>query len=116
MARKASKKQKLLEYEQRAFDLTDLQREPPHRATIEELYRLHQALEPFVDLELLRTYAAEQQNLYKALRSDRPPAEVRAIIDTVAAVLAPVGREQVKSPRDVAALLMVEMGALDQEE
>ena len=105
-------------YEQQAFDLTELEPPvPPRRtATLEELYNLRRALEPFVDLELLREYAAARQDMYAALRCEQPPAEIRALIETLAAVLTPLKREQIKSPSDIAALLMVEMGTLEQEE
>ncbi|MBP1468881.1 hypothetical protein EYB53_024440, partial [Candidatus Chloroploca sp. M-50] len=44
------------------------------------------------------------------------PPEVQALLDTLALILTPTPREQIKSPADVAALLMVAMGRLDQEE
>ena len=103
-------------YEQRSFDLPGLARPPQQRYTATELYELHRALEPFIDVMQLRRYAIEGRNLYEALRVEKPPREVRALLETIAAILLPVGREQVKSPRDIAALLMVEMGHLDQEE
>jgi DNA repair protein RadC len=83
---------------------------------MQEIAGLHRALEPFIDLAQLRRFAAEQHNLYDALRSDKPPKEIRAIAETLSAILRPVNREQIKSPRDIAALLMVEMRPLDQEE
>lgn len=103
-------------YEQRSFDLPGLARPPRQRYTACELYELHRALEPFIDVMELRRYAVEERNLYEALRVDKPPKEVRAILEIITAILLPIGREQVKSPHDVAALLMVEMSHLDQEE
>jgi len=44
------------------------------------------------------------------------PAEIAELRSAFAALLRPTRREQIKSPADVAALLMVEMGHLDQEE
>ena len=41
---------------------------------------------------------------------------MQALLDTLAALLRPLPREQIKSPADVAALLMIEMATLDQEE
>jgi hypothetical protein len=64
----------------------------------------------------LRQLAANQLNLHEALRGDHPPAEVLALVDTLAALLRPGSREQIKSPADIAALLMVEMAHLDREE
>jgi DNA repair protein RadC len=42
--------------------------------------------------------------------------EVRAIIETITAILRPIARKQIKSPTDIAAFLMADMGDLDQEE
>lgn len=87
-----------------------------HDASLEELHWLRTALEPFVDLKRLRRVIAEHEDVYSALRSDTPPAEVRKILEVVEAMLTPRQREQIKSPSDVAALLMVQMGGLEQEE
>jgi len=38
------------------------------------------------------------------------------ILDTLVAVLTPVAREQVRSPADVAGMMMVQLGNLDHEE
>jgi DNA repair protein RadC len=103
-------------YEQQSFDLPGLTRPTRRLVTPDERQALHRALEPFIDLAQLRRFAAEGRDIYEALRVDKPPKEVRAILDTIVAILRPIGREQVKSPADVAALLMVEMGHLDQEE
>jgi DNA repair protein RadC len=56
------------------------------------------------------------QPLYKALRTDKPPVEVRALLHTLSAMLLPVGRERIRNPQDAAALLILQMGHLDQEE
>src|SRR5262249_7279584 len=45
-----------------------------------------------------------------------PPIEIQALLDTLVALLRPRPREQIKGPADVAGLLMIEMGHLDQEE
>jgi DNA repair protein RadC len=105
-----------MEFDQRTFDLTELERPIRRLYTMQEIADLHRALAPFIDLSQLRRFAAEHHDVYEALRSDKPPKEIRAIAETLSAVLRPVGREQIKSPRDIAALLMVEMGPLDQEE
>jgi DNA repair protein RadC len=104
------------QYEQRAFDLPGLTRPAQRRVTMTELFALHRALEPFIDLQHLRHCAAESVNVYQALRVDIPPKELRALLHLVTAVLQPVGREQIKSPRDIAGLLLAEMSHLDQEE
>ena len=111
----ARTKEQHQQYEQRSFDLPGLVR-PGRRRTSDEIRALHQALKPFIDLTALRRFASEGQDIYTALRTDKPPKEIRAILETINAVLRPVGREQVKSPRDIAAILMAEMSHLDQEE
>jgi RadC-like JAB domain len=111
-----SKEQAQQAYEQRTFDLAGLERPPRRIYTTQELYELHQALEPFIDVRILRRLSAEGQDIHQALRSSNPPKEVRAIVETIAALLRPIGREQIKSPQDIASLLMIEMGLLDQEE
>ena len=59
---------------------------------------------------------AEQRDIYEALRCDHPPRELRAIMDTLAAILRPGERVQVRSPADIALVLMLEMGSLMHEE
>jgi DNA repair protein RadC len=44
------------------------------------------------------------------------PAEVHAVLDALALMLRPVHREHVKSPHDIAAVFMLEMAHLDQEQ
>lgn len=77
---------------------------------------LREALTPYLDLAALRRLAAiPSANLRQAITANEPPAEVLALLDTVALLLQPSERTQIKSPLDVAALLMAEMGHLDQE-
>jgi hypothetical protein len=103
-------------YEQHSFDIGGVERPARRLYTTEDIIRLHAALKPFIELSDLRRGVAEQRDIYAALKVDRPPPAVRAIMETLSAVLRPAGREQFRSPRDIAALLMVEMGPLDQEE
>jgi DNA repair protein RadC len=103
-------------YEQHSFDLDGTERSPRRLYTTEDIVRLHEALEPFIDLRDLRRCVAEQRDIYEALRVDRPPQEIRAIMETLAAIMRPVNRLQVKSPADIAPVLMLEMGHLTQEE
>jgi DNA repair protein RadC len=110
------KEQQLPEYEQQVFDLVGFERSNRRIYTTEDLYKLHRALEPFIDLAQLRRFAAEREDIYQALRCSSTPTEVVALLDTLRAVLRPTEREQIKSPRDIVSLLMVEMSHLDQEE
>jgi DNA repair protein RadC len=78
---------------------------------------LREALAPYIDPTKLRRLAAQGDDLQGAITPGIiPPAEVQALLDTLAVLLRPLPRERIKSPADVAALLMVEMANLDQEE
>src|SRR5690348_7436742 len=100
-------------YEQVSF-LPDIDTEPRQEAPY--LRRLHEGLAPYLDVPQLRRLIAERDDIYKALRSPEPPAEIKIIVDILSDILHPRPREQIRSPTDIAALLMVEMGHLDQEE
>jgi hypothetical protein len=78
--------------------------------------RVREALSPYVSMSKLRRLAASQGNLYEALQSDAPPPEVVHLIDLLSDVLYPPKHEQITSPAEMAALLMVEMGHLQQEQ
>jgi DNA repair protein RadC len=112
----AKQKETRERYEQHSFDVVGNYREPRRIITTEDIVRLHEALEPFISLPELRRCVAERQDIYQALRVDAPPKEVRAMMETLAAMLRPVGREQIKRPTDAAGFLMVQLGALDHEE
>ena len=102
-----------IEYIQRAFSFEE-EAEPGEDDL--NLRRLRESLAPYMDMQKLRQLAAEYQDLNAALRSETPPVQVRALIDALSALLRPTPHEQIKSPADAAALLMVQMGHLDQEE
>jgi DNA repair protein RadC len=112
-------------YEQPRLDIFEIaaQLEPavPRRArqcaTMPER-KLREALVAYrLDLPTLRLLASEGGDIRCAIRSGSElPAELATLLDLLAALLRPSPREQVKSPADVAALLMVEMSHLDQEE
>jgi DNA repair protein RadC len=104
------------QYEQWSFDIPGFARPARRLYTIEDIYNLHRALEPFVDLSYLRRFVAENREIYEALRVDRPPRELQALMEALAAIMQPIGREQIKRPSDIAGWLMVELGHLDQEE
>jgi hypothetical protein len=77
----------------------------------EEGHLLREALAPYLSLPQLRHLAALGDDLRHAfIDSGEIPADVQALLDTLALILRPTKREQVKSPHDLAALLMVEMG------
>ncbi|NNJ10123.1 hypothetical protein EKD04_007270 [Chloroflexales bacterium ZM16-3] len=97
-------------YTQAELDLETLALRDKQRAA------LHEALTPYLDTDALRQLVASSGNLYDALRRDNPPADVQALLDLLKTILTPHERYQIRSPADVAALLMVDMGHLDQEE
>jgi DNA repair protein RadC len=96
-------------YTQAIFDFSDSPEDP-------RLALLHAALSAYIDLQKLRSLAAESGDLYQALRADLPPAEVLALLELLTAILRPQKRDKIKTTTDVAGLLMVEMSHLDQEE
>jgi proteasome lid subunit RPN8/RPN11 len=100
-------------YIQRAFDF---EAELGTTEEIRKLHRLHESLAPYLDRQQLRQLVAEHRDLRAALQSDHPPAEVLALLDTLSALLRPSPTEQIRSPADVAGMLMVQMAHLDQEE
>jgi DNA repair protein RadC len=100
-------------YIQRAFDF---EAELGTTEEVRRLHRLHESLAPYLDTQQLRQLVAEHQDLRAALQSDHPPAEVLALLDTLAALLQPSPTEQIRSPADVVGILMVQMAHLDQEE
>jgi DNA repair protein RadC len=89
----------------------------PRRASVPTQVRaLREALTPYIDLTHLRRLAAAGDDLQAALVGSDTPPEVQALLDTLAVLLRPTAREQIRTPNDVAALLMLEMSHLDQEE
>ena len=100
-------------YIQQAFDF---EAELGMTEEAHKLHRLHESLAPYLDTQQLRQLVAEHRDLRAALRSDQPPAEVLGLLDTLSALLRPSPTEQIRSPADVAGILMVQMGHLDQEE
>lgn len=100
-------------YIQKAFDF---EAELGTTEEVRRLHRLHESLDPYLNRQQLRQLVAEKRDVRAALQSDRPPTEVLALLDTLSALLRPSLTEQIRSPSDVAGLLMVQMGHLDQEE
>jgi hypothetical protein len=94
----------------------DFEGEPEDTEESHNLRRLHESLAPYLDIQQLRQLVTTQGDLKAALSSDRPPAEVLALVDTLSALLRPTPSEQIRRPADAVGLLMVEMGHLDQEE
>jgi DNA repair protein RadC len=83
----------------------------------EEGHLLREALAPYISLPELRRVAALGEDLAQAfISSEEIPPEVLALLEVCKVLFQPVRREQIKSPEDLASLLMLEMGYLDQEQ
>lgn len=78
---------------------------------------LHEALSAYIDLSTLRRLATSSPlELHSALRGQNPPQELLDLLNTMRAMLSPPERAKIKSPSDIAALLMIEMAHLDHEQ
>ena len=100
---------------QLSFPLFEEPAETPIRTHSTE-HDLREALAPYINVRRLRSLASDNGDLSDALRTNNAPPEVRALLDTLAVILRPTSREPITNPADVAALLMVEMGHLTQEQ
>lgn len=70
-----------------------------------------------LNIRQLRRLASQPGvDLRSALRDPNPPADLVALLDLQAALLTPTRREPLRSPADVAALLLLRLGHLDQEQ
>jgi DNA repair protein RadC len=103
-------------------DSGDTQQEDPTTITgaderEQEQHPLREALTPYIDLVSLRRLAALGEDLRQAIQIQaEPPEEIAKLLATINALLRPAAGERIKSPADIAALLMVDMGHLDQEQ
>jgi DNA repair protein RadC len=82
----------------------------------QDVERLHKALEPFVDIPSLRRLAADGREIREALKTDIPPQVIHALMYAAKEMFRPIHREQIKTPKDAAAIFMALLGHLDQEE
>jgi DNA repair protein RadC len=81
----------------------------------EQLVR--EAIAPYLSLTELRRLAAKGEELQTALTGLEPlPEAVRALLTLLSLLLAPSHEESIRQPADIAALLMLRLGHLDQEE
>jgi len=82
-----------------------------------KLRRLRESVAAYVDIEQVRQYAADGSDIRLALRYDEGlPDEIRMLFETLKLLLTPSPREQIRHPSHLAALLMVDMGFLQQEQ
>jgi RadC-like JAB domain len=91
--------------------------EPATTFDDERAHRLQEALAAYnVDVVALRDLAAQGTDLFHALRSGSAPPEAYELLAALSSLLRPLACEQIRSPSDAVALLMTEMGYLDQEQ
>jgi DNA repair protein RadC len=83
--------------------------EPPEHA------QLREAVSKYINLEELRD---PQTDIRSALRydSDQLPEEIKRMVGILEILLTPESREQIKSPTDLARVLMLTQGFLQQEQ
>lgn len=81
----------------------------PRRAALRE------AISEYVSLDTLRKAVELRGDLFTALRTGAAP-EAEQLVQLLSTLVSPEERVQIRSPRDVAAMLMAEMGHLDHEE
>jgi hypothetical protein len=77
---------------------------------------LREAIAPYVTVAKLRRLVARGGDLRQALRQPDPPPDVLALLDLIKILITPDPRTQIKSPADVAGLLLFELAYLDQEQ
>src|SRR6266487_739251 len=108
-----SKEGEPVDYIQRAFTFGEF--EPPEEDVSRR--RLRESIAAYVDMQRVRQYAAEGIDIRLALRyGEGLPEEVTTLFETLKVLLTPAPAEQIKRPADIAALLMVDMGFLLQEQ
>jgi hypothetical protein len=78
--------------------------------------RLREAMAPYLCLEELRRLATSGADIHAALRrAEPPPEEIQALLSLLTSLLSPPSGEAIRSPADLAARLLVEIGHLDHE-
>src|SRR5262245_57792858 len=87
-----------------------------HSSPTESAKALREAIAPYITLPRLRRLIAKGGDLRQALRQPDPPPDVLALLDLMKALITPDPRTQIKSPADVAGLLLFELSYLDQEQ
>lgn len=85
--------------------------------TEKDARRLREALGPYINFQHLRDLAAQGIDMRQALYDNGGNLpELQPILELYKVLLQPSKREQIRSPADVAGMLLVSMGYLDQEE
>jgi DNA repair protein RadC len=83
----------------------------------ESARQLREALAAYhLDMKKLRRLAAMGAELTEALKAGTAPPEATYLLALISSLFRPTARERIKSPGDVAVLLIPEMAHLDQEQ
>lgn len=77
---------------------------------------LREAIAPYLCLDRLRTLVSRRAELQAALQQQPVPEEIHAVLALITTLLKPRPDEAIGKAADLAAMLMLEMGALDHEE
>lgn len=89
----------------------------PTTRSLAQQRTLRRALAPFLDLDYLRRLVGQGGDIRRALRQGAADSqEARDLIEVLAMLLRPTARQTIGSPEDAAAMLIVEMATLDQEQ
>jgi DNA repair protein RadC len=91
---------------------------PPEPVYYPHPRTLHEAIAPYVDVAALRRLAAAGEDIRKSFRlyGGQLPEELAVVFEAVKLLLRPPDNHQIKSPHDIAAFLMLDMGFLEQEQ
>lgn len=94
----------------------DVTHKPPRHRSQNSDKRLREAIEPYIDIPKLRNLASDHERIDEALRTGEMPEELTLVLSLLATMLKPIGRDQVKSPHDIASHLQLKMGHECQEQ
>ena len=98
------------QYQQHSFLEDPQPAKEPRRRQVPADKKIREAIEPYVDIPTLRRLIAERGDIQEALRTGDIPEEVRQLLSLLETMIAPINRDQVKSPADVAGYLQLKYG------
>jgi len=106
------------QYRQHSFldNGIDVAIKPKPRRPVAPDKKIREAIAPYLDVPKLRQLASDHERLEEALKTTDIPEEISWLLSLLTTVLAPIERDQIRSPSDVASHLMLKMGHLCQEQ
>ena len=93
------------QYQQHSFLEDPYPAKEPRRRQVLADKKMREAIESYVDIPTLRRLIAERGDIQEALRTGDIPDEVRQLLSLLETMIAPINRDQIKSPADVAGYL-----------